>query len=172
MDQLTIPKHPGLLEALGRLAVAHTHLELILRYTVKTLAGLSVKEALDATNRARISDVRRRIRKLFEQKKPLELEKAKLEALLGAATRLSEERRLSSNYRRDIQSAVPKGNHTPDTTHTSQRRVTPDLCVRKGFVLDFGKDRRSRSASLLITFLTPYSLQCYGCVFHNLVALS
>ena len=59
---------------------------------MKTLAGLSVKEALDATNRARISDVRTRIRKLFEQQKPLELEKARLEALLGAAARLSEER--------------------------------------------------------------------------------
>ncbi len=68
MDQLAIPNHPELLEALGHLAVAHTHLELILRYTVKTLAGLSVKEALDATHRARTSDVRSRIRKLFERK--------------------------------------------------------------------------------------------------------
>jgi len=59
---------------------------------VKTLAGLSVKEALDATHRARTSDVRSRVRKLFEQKKPLESEKAKLEALLGATARLSEER--------------------------------------------------------------------------------
>src|SRR5262249_55676283 len=64
----------------------------ILRYTVKTLAGLSVKEALDATHRARTSDVRSRVRKLFEQKKTLESEKAKLEALIGATARLSEER--------------------------------------------------------------------------------
>jgi hypothetical protein len=65
MEKLTIPRHPELIEALGRLAVAHTHLELIFRYTVKTLAPLTVKEALDATNGEKISEVRKRVRKLF-----------------------------------------------------------------------------------------------------------
>jgi hypothetical protein len=92
IDQLAIPSHPGLTEAIGRLAIAHTHLELTLRYTVKTLAGLSVKDALDATQGERISDLRKRIRRLFVEKKPAASELVKLDALLGAAQRLSENR--------------------------------------------------------------------------------
>ena len=92
MHILALPQHPGLLEALGRLAVAHTHLELILRYTVKTISGVSVRDALDATSGARISDVRRRIKKLFVQKKSPESEVVKLDALLNRARLLSEAR--------------------------------------------------------------------------------
>jgi len=92
MDRLAIPTRPGLTEAIGRLAIAHTHLELILRYTIKTLAELSVKDALEATNGERISDLRKRIRKLFVEKKPPASEVAKLDVLLGAAHRLSEKR--------------------------------------------------------------------------------
>jgi hypothetical protein len=92
MDELRIPTQPELWGALGRLAMAHTHLELILRYTVKTVAGLSVSEALDATEGARTSDVRRRIRKLFAQKKTAESEVLKLDALLNRARVLSDKR--------------------------------------------------------------------------------
>ena len=89
---LAMPQHPGLLEALGRLAVAHTHLELLLQYTVKTVAGVSVRTALDATSGQRTSDVRRRIRKLFVQEKPPESEVVKLDALLNRARLLSDKR--------------------------------------------------------------------------------
>lgn len=65
MNKLSIPKKNA--EALGHLAMAHTHLELILRYTVKTIAGLTVQEALDATNEERTSDVRKRIRSTAAQ---------------------------------------------------------------------------------------------------------
>src|SRR5688572_19517352 len=82
---LTIPMRSDLLEALGQLAVAHTHLELVLRYTVKTLSGLTVVEALDATNGDRTSDVRSRIRRLFKEKKPTEVELSRLDSLLGNA---------------------------------------------------------------------------------------
>lgn len=92
MDKLSIPRHAGLVESLGRLGIAHTHLELILKYTVKTIAGLSVKEALDATYGERISDVRKRVRKLFMEKKPHASNESKLDALLGEAQRLSEKR--------------------------------------------------------------------------------
>jgi hypothetical protein len=37
MMPLTIPNHPELIEALGRLAMAHTQLELVLGYTVRTI---------------------------------------------------------------------------------------------------------------------------------------
>jgi len=85
MDKLGIPRHVGLVAALGRLAIAHTHLELILRYTVKTIAGFSVKEALDATYGEPISDVRKRVRRMFMEKTPPASEVSKLDALLGAA---------------------------------------------------------------------------------------
>jgi hypothetical protein len=89
---LTIPDHPGLAEALGRLAIAHTHLELVLRYTVKILSGVTVQEALDATKSQGTAEVRKRVRRLFIQKKPTEDETVKLDALLGEASRLSKTR--------------------------------------------------------------------------------
>ncbi len=81
--------------ALGRLAVAHTHLELALRYTVKTLTGLSVQKGLDVTHKESTRKVRQRVRRLFLQKKPIEQEISKLDALLNEASRLSDTR---NNY--------------------------------------------------------------------------
>ena len=92
MQKLEIPQHQGLLEALGRLAIAHTHLELILRYCVKTIAEQSIQEALDATEGERISDLRIKIKQLFKDRKPTPSEKNSLDALLGQAKRLSERR--------------------------------------------------------------------------------
>src|SRR5262249_52943721 len=85
-----IPQHPELIAALGRLAVAHTHLELALRYTVKTLTGLSVQKGLDVTHRESMSKVRKRIRRLFVEKKATQQEIAKLDALLNESWRLSD----------------------------------------------------------------------------------
>jgi hypothetical protein len=86
---LTAPKQPSLNEALGRLAIAHTHLELVLRYCVKTIANQSISEALDATEGDRISDLRVRIKRLFKERRPAALEKNTLDALLGRAKRLA-----------------------------------------------------------------------------------
>lgn len=92
LQLLTVPHQPRLNEALGRLAIAHTHLELILRYCVKTIADLTIKQALDATEGQRISDLRVRVRQLFNARKPTALEITRLDALLGHAKRLSEKR--------------------------------------------------------------------------------
>jgi hypothetical protein len=112
MQELAIPQHPGLLEALGRLAIAHTHLELILRYCVKTIAKQSIEEALDATEGDRISDLRNKIKQLFKERRSTALEKNSLDALLGHAKRLSEKRH-SYLYRAwsetDAGQAVVKG---------------------------------------------------------------
>jgi hypothetical protein len=89
---LTVPNQPSLNEALGRLAIVHTHLELILRYCVKTIAGQTIQQALDATEGDRLSDLRIRIKQLFKERRPTALEKANLDALLGRAKRLSEKR--------------------------------------------------------------------------------
>lgn len=112
MRTLAIPQHQGLLEALGRLAIAHTHLELILRYCVKTIAEQSIQEALDATEGDRISDLRIKIKALFKDRKPTASEKNSLDGLLGYAKRLSG-RRHSYLYRAwsetDARQAVVKG---------------------------------------------------------------
>jgi hypothetical protein len=92
LESLEVPDKPELTASLGRLAMAHTHLELMLRYTFKTLSRLSVKKALDATSGDRTSDVRKKIKKLFKDCGATELEKARLDALLGASKRLSEQR--------------------------------------------------------------------------------
>jgi hypothetical protein len=92
MHSLPDSNRPKLYEALGRLAIAHTHLELILRCTVKTLSGSSVRVALDDTRGKRISALRKRIKKLFKQKGPSPMEKSNLDALLEKAKRLSETR--------------------------------------------------------------------------------
>jgi len=106
MHQLTVPNRPELLGALGRLAIAHTHLELILKYCVKTIAKQSVEEALDATEGNRISDLPIKIKQLFKERKPTALEKNSLDALLGCARRLSKKR---NSYLHRAWSETPEG---------------------------------------------------------------
>jgi hypothetical protein len=92
MHILTVPNRSELHKVLGRLAIAHTHLELILRYCVKTIAKQSVEEALDATEGDRISDLRIKIKQLFKERGATALERNSLGALLGRAKLLSEKR--------------------------------------------------------------------------------
>lgn len=49
MMMFHIPEDPILLAAFGEVALRHEHLVHILRMLIKTLAGLDVNEALDAT---------------------------------------------------------------------------------------------------------------------------
>jgi hypothetical protein len=90
--RLTVPNRPQLLEALGRLAIAHTHLERILRYTVKALSGLSGPKSLDPTRRKPISDLRKRIKKRFKKYHPSAAETYRLDELLEKAKFLSGKR--------------------------------------------------------------------------------
>jgi hypothetical protein len=84
------PRDPHLLTALGKLAVAHTHLELVLRYTRKTLTGQSVAAALDATHKMRTSRVRGHIKQLFNAKQPTAEEVRQLDTLMSDAEKLTE----------------------------------------------------------------------------------
>ena len=92
MHRLTVPNRPQLLEALGRLAMAHTHLERILRYTVKTVSGLSGPKSLDPTKRKPISDLRKRIKKRFKKLHPTAAETYHLDELLEKTKLLSGKR--------------------------------------------------------------------------------
>ncbi|HTG14289.1 MAG TPA: hypothetical protein VK747_03380, partial [Blastocatellia bacterium] len=92
MHSLNVPNRPQLLEALGRLAIAHTHLERILRYTVKSLSGLSSPKGLDPTRRKPVSDLRKRIKKRFKKHNPSAAETYRLDELLEKAKLLSGKR--------------------------------------------------------------------------------
>ncbi len=92
MHRLTVPNRPQLLEALGRLAIAHTHLERILRYTVKTLSGLAGPKSLDPTKRKPISELRKRIKKRFKKHHPTAAETYRLDELLEKTKLLSGKR--------------------------------------------------------------------------------
>jgi hypothetical protein len=89
---LSLPEGLGLLEAAGRVALAHGQLELMLRMTIKTLSGMTVKDALSATEKTKNWELRAQIEKLFTQKsKDLSL-LLKLRALLNRCEALSEKR--------------------------------------------------------------------------------
>ncbi len=92
MHRLTVPNRPQLLEALGRLAIAHTHLEGTLRYTVKTLSGLSGPKSLDPTKRKSISFLRKKVKRLFKKNNPSAAERSRLDELLEKAKLLSGKR--------------------------------------------------------------------------------
>ncbi|HYM88154.1 MAG TPA: hypothetical protein VES92_03475 [Nitrospiraceae bacterium] len=89
MQRLTVPNRPQLLEALGRLAIAHMHLEGVLRYSVKTLSGVSDPKTLDPTRRKPISALRKKIKKRFKKHDPTAAEIYRLDELLEKAKLLS-----------------------------------------------------------------------------------
>jgi hypothetical protein len=92
MMMLHIPEDKELLAAFGEVALRHEHLNHILRMTIKTLARLTLEEALDATSYDGSRQLRERIRKLARQRlgegEPL----LKLQALLERCKRATEKR--------------------------------------------------------------------------------
>ena len=52
MMMLAVPGDTQLLQAVGEVAILHGHLDYILRVTIKTVADVSLQQALDATARA------------------------------------------------------------------------------------------------------------------------
>jgi hypothetical protein len=106
MHRITVPNRPDLLQAVGGLAIAHTHLERILKYTVKTLSGLSGPEGLDPTKRKSISFLRKKIKRLFKKNNPSIAETSLLDELLEKAKLLSEKR---NSYLHRAWSETPDG---------------------------------------------------------------
>ena len=88
MQALSIPNHPELLLALGRLAIAHTHLELILEIYRQNALPNGGRKA-QRYMKSLISKVREKIKKLFTEKRPRESLKTLLDALLAEAELLT-----------------------------------------------------------------------------------
>lgn len=92
MVDLSLPGDGELHQAAGRFALAHGQLELMLRMTIKTLSGMAVKEALNATEKTKNWELRAEILKLFKRKTSDPALVLRLKALLGACEQLSEQR--------------------------------------------------------------------------------
>lgn len=92
MIYLHIPEDPAVVAAVGRIALRHGQLDYILRMTIKTLAGLSIKDALDATARLGSRDLRERIRKLGRQRLGESTPLLRLEAILQRAAKATDRR--------------------------------------------------------------------------------
>jgi hypothetical protein len=92
MHRLTVPNQPQVLEALGHLAIAHMHLERILRYTVNTLSGTSGTKSLDPSRSKPIAELRKKVKKRFKKHHPSAAETYRLDELLEKARLLSEQR--------------------------------------------------------------------------------
>ena len=86
---LQLPDDTDLLAAAGSVALAHTQLEHVLRMTIKSLANLSIREALDATNILSGKELRKRVRKLLKQRVRDEAVRTKMDALLNRAARIT-----------------------------------------------------------------------------------
>ena len=89
---LKLPENPNLLAAAGAVALAHCQLELVFRMTVKSLANISVIEALDATNKLSSVELRRRIRRLLRQRVSDDVVRLRMDALLERGARLTDRR--------------------------------------------------------------------------------
>jgi hypothetical protein len=65
MVNLDIPSEPALLQALGRLAVAHGNLEMVQIMCLKTLTGLAPDEALEKFRGKAAKSIREKIEKII-----------------------------------------------------------------------------------------------------------
>ena len=87
-----IPDDRELLAAMGRVTIRHSQLDSMLRMAVKTLSGVSIEEARDATQRETTANLGRRVGKLARSKlgdgQPL----VKLQAILERCARASGDR--------------------------------------------------------------------------------
>jgi hypothetical protein len=92
MMMFHVPDDPALLASFGEVALRHEHLSHILRMTIKTLSGVEVNEALDATAFDGASQLRERVRKLAKQRLGEGQALIKLQALVERCRRATEKR--------------------------------------------------------------------------------
>ncbi len=85
-------RNDGYFRAFGKVVVAHTQLEIVLRYLVRALAGLEMIPALTETAYKNTSEVRDDLRDLVKLRKLPAVDAQRLEDMLDEARRLSKER--------------------------------------------------------------------------------
>ena len=87
-----IPKNQGLLAAIGTVTLRHSQMDHIFRMTIKTLSGVSIPDAMNATRFEGSRALRERIRKLAKAKLSEGAALIRLQALLERCRRATEKR--------------------------------------------------------------------------------
>jgi hypothetical protein len=64
MVYLHIPTDPAVLASMGKVALLHSHLDHVLRRTIKTVADLTIRDGDDATRRLSSRELRSRVKRL------------------------------------------------------------------------------------------------------------
>ncbi|HXW84995.1 MAG TPA: hypothetical protein VEJ86_11355, partial [Candidatus Binataceae bacterium] len=115
-----VPEDPEFLQAVARVTICHAHLDYALRMCIRSLAGVTIEEARDATVYDGARMLRDRVRRLARMRlgdgQPL----VKLQALLKRAGDLSEQRNSLTHHiivRKqigNISSAFPAERLLPD----------------------------------------------------------
>jgi hypothetical protein len=108
-----VPNDEKLLAAFGIVSIRHGHLDHILRMTVKTLTGVSLREAMDALAFEGSASLRDRIKKLARQELGEGKTLVKVQALMGRAKRLAEARNalIHSVYAKELDGEAVMGTH-------------------------------------------------------------
>jgi hypothetical protein len=90
--------HPGLpedqrvLAAIGKIALRHGQLDYALKMTVRSMAGISIREAIDATARQSSRELRERVRRLARKRFGESNTLVLLDAILERSRRATEAR--------------------------------------------------------------------------------
>jgi hypothetical protein len=87
-----VPDEPAFLQAVAKVTICHAHVDYALRMCIKSLAGLELTEALDATELEGSSILRERIRKLGRARLGEGAPLLKLQALMKRCADLSARR--------------------------------------------------------------------------------
>jgi hypothetical protein len=87
-----IPDDRAVLAAVGEVAILHEHMNYVLRLTIKSLAQISVEEALAATNYHGSAQLRERVLKLGRKRLGEGSPLLKLQAVIANCKRLTEKR--------------------------------------------------------------------------------
>jgi len=89
---LHVPEDPDWLRAFGRVAIVHAHLEHVLRMFIKTLANVTIEDALDATERETSSSLRDRAKKIARQRLGEGAPLIRVQALIARCKRATDQR--------------------------------------------------------------------------------
>jgi hypothetical protein len=68
MIHFALPTDREVLSAIGIVAIRHAQLEYVLRMMIKSLGGVTIRQALDATSRVSVAVIRDRIKKLAKKR--------------------------------------------------------------------------------------------------------
>ncbi|MDA0656741.1 MAG: hypothetical protein O2912_10075 [Proteobacteria bacterium] len=88
----SVPNDPKVLSSIAKVTLRHSQLEYVLRMTIKSITGIEIQQALDATSREGAASLRKRILRLAKKKIGDGKEYLLMQALLKRCQRVSERR--------------------------------------------------------------------------------